>query len=116
MAEECDFFDAVFDEVLRFLQKVCHFPAFFPAAHVRHDAVGAKIVAAVHDGDISAESFLPKMASAFGNIGIKIKGQQRALFCFLLIQIMRQQGKASGAEDNIDMAAFFEKSRDRFLL
>lgn len=51
LADKCDFFAAVLDEGLAFLEDFVEAAAFFAAAAVWDDAIGAEFVAAVADGD-----------------------------------------------------------------
>ena len=52
LPQEHDLLHAAVAEFLRFPQDGLHIPAALPPAHIGHDAVGAEVVAAIHDGDV----------------------------------------------------------------
>ena len=59
LAEQRDFLAAFAGELADLGGDVVGVPALFGAAHARHDAVGAKLIAADHDADIGLERRRP---------------------------------------------------------
>ena len=50
LTKQCDFLCAALNQTAALGENILKFPAALPAPDVGHDAVGAEIVAAVHDG------------------------------------------------------------------
>ena len=59
LAQEGDFLVALGHQLLELCQNGGRFTAALPPADIRHDAVGAKVIATVHDGQPGAETGVP---------------------------------------------------------
>ena len=59
LAQEGDFLVSLGHQLLELCQNGGRFTAALPPADIRHDAVGAKVIATVHDGQPGAETGVP---------------------------------------------------------
>ena len=58
MAQQGEFLVALFNRGFNFLNDIFHAAAALTPAHIGHDAVGAEIIAAIHNGNPSRKGAL----------------------------------------------------------
>ena len=93
-------------------------PAPLPAPDVGHDAVGAEVVASVHDGDPGLHALLPHHGDALGNGAVLVlDGKDPLLRLIHLPQKLRELPQGLGAEHQIHVGiGLFDPLRHSGLL
>ena len=73
-----------------------------PAPDVGHDAVGAEVVAAVHDGEPGLHAAVPPLGDALGHGAVALLGGEDPLFAgHGLFQQLREAPELVGPEDQV---------------
>jgi hypothetical protein len=104
-----DFLIPVFSEIQDLRQDALHRSTFLPAPAEGNDAVGAKIVAAFHDRDISADAAFPKglggpdlvpgaVPARLEEFAFPLLGEERGEFVVMI-----------GADNDVDLGPFFKQ-------
>ena len=103
LSEQHDLFDTIADKRSDFFDDILRLPAPFPASGVRNDAVGAEIIAAVHDVDKRLVTVKSVCRQTLHDLAAVLPYSQLLLFLLIeLIQKLRQLMQIIGAEDHID--------------
>ena len=104
LAQQGDLTGAVFDELAALGQDVLHLAAALTAADVGDDAVGAEIVAAVHDGHPALQGVVTDLGNALGNgAGLVLNIELALLAAQDVPQDLGELPQVMGGEDTIDV-------------
>ena len=105
LPQQGDLLEAVGHQLPHLVDDPLRVAAAFPAADVGHDAVGAEVVAAVHDGHPRAGAALADHWHTLGNGAVLIlHGEHPAPLGIDLIQQLGELPQRLGAEHQIHMA------------
>ena len=80
LPQERDLFISVGDQLLGLCQHIARLSGALPPPHIRHDAVSAKVVAAVHNGQPRPPLIVPHHRHALGNHAVHIRQFKHPLF------------------------------------
>ena len=119
LSEQRDIFIAFFYQAAQLCLDVLRLPAALSAAHIRHDAIGAEIVAAVHNGQPCMAALAALYRQTLGNFALRVTGNLKN--ALTSAQTMQQQLRKAPlhmrAKHNIHARiALFDFFRDVLLL
>ena len=108
LSQQHDFLHAAYAQLLRFPEDIVHPAAALPPADIGHDAVGAEVVAAVHNGDVRRILPQPLDGQILGNGVLVLHFHHGPVAVEGFAKQFRQAVQVGGSEGQIHKAVLLQ--------